>query len=152
MPPLNGLLFALFDPPRIPLPSLQFPHTLLLSTAATHRTKQHMSDHEITTVRHVWAPLQPPSITRELLMFGRSVAKHQWNYCTRLCPFCVTIMYFLTRWEEKRWRGCMYPQSQQPAASRKINKRIISHPVIYALPAASSPFQPERLRLWPDTT
>ena len=35
----------------------------------------------------------------------------------------------ITRWEEKRWRVCVYPQSQEPAVSRKINKRIISHPV-----------------------
>ena len=33
----------------------------------------------------------------------------------------------VTRWEEKHWRGCVYPQSQQPSASRKINKQNISH-------------------------
>ena len=44
--------------------------------------------------------------------------------------FVKTYPYYLTRWEEKRWRGCVYTQSQQPAAIRKINKRIISHPVM----------------------
>ena len=56
---------------------------------------------------------------RGSLALGRVV----WKISEReICP-C------LTRWEEKRWRGCVYPQSQQPAGkSTKGSIPIPSHP------------------------
>ena len=35
----------------------------------------------------------------------------------------------ITRWEEKRWRGCMYPQSQQPAGKSTNGSFPIPLPV-----------------------
>ena len=37
------------------------------------------------------------------------------------------------RWDMKRWRGRVYCLSQQCPSYRKINKRIISHPVTFFL-------------------